>query len=212
MITIVPIVEGKGDKKALPRLVGRYFDEIRRDKGVHIDDPLDAGGKGGITNKKNLEMLLNDAATNKPQETAILISLDADADCSRSLAIRIATCASRFKLKYPVGVIVANRMFECWIISSISEMSKERRCGLRQGVRIPKDPELLANPKSWLESNLRFPPYVPNIYQERMANYINFTLAKAYSRSFRRLLKTLDEIAELNFAMIPRGYVLPHPA
>src|ERR1700719_2732498 len=88
---IVPIVEGRGEVNALPILLRSWL-RYRRYRNVEVDlaGPVWAGGKGTIVvahdsvNGRGVEHYVRLALLRQPD--VILILLDADEECPRTLA------------------------------------------------------------------------------------------------------------------------------
>ncbi|GEM_PF-2764946 len=207
MLAVVPIVEGTGDTNATRSLILRYL----RGRSI-ATDAISAKGRGNITRKGGLERLLSLASTIKPpyeaSRKAILVLLDADDEpCAGTFALNLAERAQKCRLPHPVAIVVANRMFESWVIGSFEEMVRYGVCTVCKTVTIPDDVESIHKPKQWLEVTMSEPPYVPEIHQESFSMFIDFNLVKQRCRSFRRFCKTLDEL--LTMTNPPRGHVLP---
>jgi hypothetical protein len=122
---------------------------------------------------------------------AILVLLDAEGDCPSHVAKSLSSRAAAIGVYRPVVIVIAQQMFESWFLASIETLADQ--LVLPDPFTAP-DPEAIGNPKRWL--NRHFPPgraYKETQDQEAMTFLINIKLVEGRSRSFRRLLKAVNE-------------------
>lgn len=217
---LILIVEGKGDAMALPGLVTRYYQE--RDY-YHIcvgGEPLISNGCGKLKvqsskeSKKHgghssgIEHYVEKAVKNKGAD-AILVVLDADAECTRNKKpglgpglLRRAEDAAEGK---PVAVVVACREYESWLVSGWK--------GIAEAIQTdPKSPFPDFNPQAISEQDQQNAesltgyerklgtalgePYVKTGSQRALTRYLTLTGHGApCGRSYKKLVKELERLA-----------------
>lgn len=205
---IVPIVEGRGEVDAVPILLRAWL-RFRRSRNVevHSDGPIYAHGKGNIAAAydsilgRGVEHYVRLALLRQPQADIILILLDADEDCPRSLAdALLARVRIMVPADFPIGVVVANKEYEAWFLAAFAS-AKFRRALEEQGLRprrhsLPRgmDVEAIADCKTRIETLVDF-KYKPTKHQPALTRILPFTSGMTRrSRSFRKLLKELHEL------------------
>lgn len=208
------IVEGSNDEDAMKCLLKGYKEKKQQLIDINIAKPTNAGGRSRII--KDLEKFLERAAIG--ENDAILVVLDADndkKDCPGSFAQELAKRAKKLKLPHPIGIVVATVEYEAWLIASIETIAPKHPKVLRQNVKCQQDPDKVSDPKGWLKQNRSEKPYDEAVHQGRMTEDIDFDCAERNSRSFRRLLKTIEEIVKVatdnkEEDKRQRGYVTPN--
>lgn len=216
MISIVPIVEGKGDAGAIEYLLERYFAEVCTDCVVKVEKPVVAESISEIVKENGLEKFLEDAATLRVRSyasKAIIVLIDADKEtCAGKYAGSLAQRAKTKAYPYPIAVVVAKRTFESWLIASIALIAANAPgFGISETIIPPSNPEDVSKPKDWLTDimrrDLKF-GYEPGTHQKRMAMYLDFTITQNTCPSFRRFVKTLEILVRVA-PNPPRGFVMP---
>ncbi len=205
---IVAIVEGHGEQKAVPKLLWRWF----KLNGLHeFHTPDDAINAKGCSKLKatheagkalGVEHYVRLALPARPH--GILIVLDADKECiqrarkrSEKLGPELLARARSVAPHVPVGVVVANRSYESWLLASIDEFRKEKV--LRKGAGLPQDFDIekAAGNKRRM-SKLLGEPYEETVHMKKLSSCIGFSnAASRRSRSFRKLVKELRMLTGL---------------
>lgn len=189
MPKIVPIVEGDGEVTAVPVLLRKILTrDLRFD--VQIARPKSANGRTNLIKEGGLERFIK-YAWKERDCGAILILLDAENECPEDIARNFSKRVEALGVIFPVVIVVAKRMYEAWILASISTISG--RLDLPSGLTPPADVEDVPNPKKWIDE--RFPPgraYKETQDQESMTVLMDLTLA-ASARSFQRLEHGVQE-------------------
>ena len=208
---IVPIVEGRGEVEAVPILLRSWL-RFRRYRNVDIDldGPVLAGGKGNLEVAydrvlgRGVEHYVRLALLGQPD--AILILLDADKECPRTLAAGLlARARTLVPSDYPIGVVVAKREYEAWFLAAfpstrfrreLMELGKKLNLHLtRQSLPRGIDIEGIADCKKYVAGLLGLEKYRPTTHQPDLTRILPFTPGMiGRSRSFRKLLKELDEL------------------
>lgn len=203
---IVPIVEGRGELEALPILLRNWL-RYRRYRNIEVDfaGPVWTGGKGTIVvahdsvHGRGVEHYVRLALLRRPD--VILILLDADDECPRTLAAGLLNQAkASVPANYPIDVVVAKREYEAWFLAAFP--SSRFRQALEQNRyqltsrSLPRKTEVedVADCKRYVAALLGLDKYRPTIHQPALTRILPFTRGMtARSRSFRKLLKVLHE-------------------
>lgn len=183
MPKIVPIVEGDGEVTAVPVLLRKILArDMRYD--VQVARPKNANGRGNLTKEGGLERFIR-YAWKERDCGAILVLLDAENECPVDIAREFSRRAEALGVLFPVVIVVAKRMYEAWILASISTIAGH--LDLPAGLMPPTDVEAVPNPKTWIDQ--RFPlgrAYKETQDQESMTVLMDLALASS-AQSFRRL-------------------------
>ncbi len=175
---IVPIVEGPGDVAAVPVLLRRILHERSDRYDIGVLRPKMAKGKGGIV--RRLEDFLG-YATITDGCAAILVLVDADADCPKELGIELADRARATTVGVPTVVVCAKREYESWFLASDKDFNG--------------DAEEYNGAKQWLNRRVASGlTYKETKDQVRFSATMDIDAAFHASRSFRRLCNAVDEL------------------
>lgn len=206
-LVIVPIVEGHGEVAAVPILLRRWLEHRRFHKNVAVDvkGPVRASGKGALTashsdGELGVGHYIGLALLRRPD--IIVVILDADDDCPKSQGAHLlARARGAVPADFPVGVVLANRMYEAWFLAALS--FKSFRDGVKSLGHTPtpsRDPtlvdvETVANPKAKIAEWLGVASYEPTVHQSALSRVLPFTTGmRRKSRSFRKLLEELESL------------------
>lgn len=193
MPKLVPIVEGDGEKTAVPLLLRKIlYSEINR-YDIQVSQAKNANGRGNLTKEGGLERFIK-YAWKEPDCGAIVVLLDAENECPEYIAKDFFFRIEAMGVLFPVVIVVAKRMYETWFIASISSIAGHSDLPL--ALTPPDDAEEVRNAKRWIEQH--FPAgraYKETQDQEELTNLLDVTLARS-SRSFRRLLHAIDEAVD----------------
>lgn len=213
--TIVPIVEGQGERAAVPILIRRWLAFRRfRNFEVEVRGPIRASGKGSLTaahaagGDLGVELFVRYALLRIPD--AILILLDADKDCPAKLGPSLLARARTVVAPgFPIGVVVANREYEAWFLAAFGSPSFRRGMAganytlTQKSIPRGMDVEAIPGCKSRVAEWIGIDRYEPTIHQPRLTEHLPFSAAmRRRSRSFRKLL---DELERLTAAARARG-------
>lgn len=208
--TIFCIVEGDGECKAVPTLVNRILKRLRRERvvkadpsrticthdGARITEPYDRERKLGV------EFFVERAAREKP--AGILVVVDAEERCLArrdaglpGLGIELKSRAQRIAGNIPLGVVVANRMFEAWVLSDFHSL--RARGHLPAGARLEEweEPESLSGCKGYIR-DLLGRKYRETQDQPRLAEHISLPLKPAMRRRAPSFFKLFREVKEIS--------------
>ena len=198
MPKIVPIVEGEGEKKAVPALCYKILHELER-YDIFVAVPIVVKGVGNLTRPGGLETFLK-AACREPDCAAVLTLIDADDACALTLAKSLSGRAASAGLGVPVSIVVAAREYEAWFLASLKTLRGrdiDGRFTLPANLEYTGDVESRRGVKEWLGKAL--PDgivYAPTLDQAPMSKLIDTVEARTNSRSFRRMCHAIEQIVE----------------
>lgn len=188
--TILPIVEGHSEEKAIPVLLRRLLDKLEHPE-VQVARPFRV--------KRNLVILPGEierailrGIQTRTGINGLLVILDADDDDPNQLEISLVS-RCRIVSPKPVAVVAARRELESWFLGS--KDSLRGVCGIRAGANAPEAPESIRGAKERLTRNMEGNRgYVEVKDQPAMAAKMDLGLALQRCLSFRRLLSELERL------------------
>lgn len=193
MPCIVPIVEGHGEKDAVPLLVRRI---LYRNQLWHwsVARPIQAGNLHKL--KKKLKEFVGYAQ--KVKDCAgILILLDLDDGCPAIAAADLAGQIRQIKPRCPVAIAFAHREYEAWFLSSIETIARNRPDSFPLNVKYEGDAESRRGVKEWLTHQMiSGRRYKPVLDQAGFTNLMDIESAYRHSRSFRRFCHAIKELVQ----------------
>lgn len=157
---------------------------------IQIARPKNANGRGNLTKEGGLERFVK-YAWKEPDCGAILVLLDSEGECPRSIAMDFSKRILTMGVIFPVVIVIAHRMYEAWFLASIATIAGH--LDLPAGLLPPLDAEAVGSPKAWINDKL--PPgraYKETQDQEAMTHLMDITLAST-TKSFRRLRHAIDQ-------------------
>ena len=191
---LIAIVEGKGEVGAIPDLLRRVLQERLSRYDIVVPKAKFTGGRQGL--EKKLEQYLEYALIE--QCNAIMVVVDADEDCPRTMAVQLAARAKAMVLQVPVAIVCPKPEYEVWFIAGLSnECGKEIRSRLHmaESVNAPTNVEDRGGAKDWLKRRMpKGRTYKPTQDQESLTHHIPLELVFQRSRSFRRLCHAVEEL------------------
>lgn len=188
--TVVCIVEGDGEVRAVPLLLRR----IAEAAGVFdlvVPVPIRVHKDQFLRRQEEFSRKLLLAAA-KAQGGAVLVILDADDDCPVALAADIASRAHEVIPHVNLRVVIARREFEAWLLGAVESLAGKR--GLPVDIEAPPVPDDVRNAKGWLSERMVGGRYHEVSDQPAFSAQFDIELAQGRSRSFRRLIKVLREV------------------
>jgi hypothetical protein len=207
---IICIVEGDGELTAVPTLVDRILRHLRRHRRLHADHTRVLNARCGdrITQPHNpdrqlgIEFFVQRAAREKP--AGILVVVDAEDRCRERaeagveplgphLHARAVTVAGSI----PVAVVVANRMFETWLLADFHSLRARQH--LPKTATFPdwRAPEADGAGKPHLREVLGG-RYQETVDQGRLASKVSLPLRRGIRQrapSFHKLYRDVDRIS-----------------
>ena len=194
VLSILPIVEGPGERQAVPLLLRRFFQHVMERNDLTVAQPIVANGNGNMDRK--LEKFLGYARIQKAD--GVIIVRDADDNCPHEIASNMADEVRRVNLGIPVVIVCPKPEFEAWFIGSLVGScgdSIRDYLGLAPNTTVPSNVEMLRDAKGWISR--RMPEgkiYKPTRHQAKLSARICVSEASIACRSFRRLLHAVEEL------------------
>ena len=193
MPCIVPIVEGHGEKDAVPLLLRRILSLYEKWNWT-IARPIQVGNINKLRMK--LSSFIKYALKHKDC-AGILILLDLDDGCPAIEKSKLSKQINSLYIHCPVSVVFAHREYEAWFLASIETIAKNKNNKFLKDLIYTKDIESKRGVKEWLTSQLPSGySYKPTVDQARFTKLIDIHLAKQRSRSFRRLCHAIEQIVK----------------
>ena len=150
-VSVSCVVEGHGEREAVPVLVRRIAQELTPPVTVEISRPIRIP-KTKLLKDGELERAVELATRIAKPHGGILVLLDSDTDCPAQLGPHLHQRAITACSGFPLAVILAKHEFEAWFLASANSLSGQR--GLSGCLHPPPDPESIQDPKGWLSSHM----------------------------------------------------------
>ena len=129
-----------------------------------------------------------------------MIVIDADKDCPVRLARELAKRIRTLGPAVPSAVVAAKSAFEAWLLADLESIAGRRVKGrvlIPASARRPEYPDEVRSAKSELIAlTARGTTYKETTDQPALASMIDLALVRERSRSFRRLLGAVSDIAD----------------
>lgn len=188
MRTLVFIVEGEGDKAAAPVLARRIL--IQNQMVAHIPPPIRVKRDRFLTQPDQSNRYLLLAKAKAGAEGKIIVLLDADADCPRSMVDRHLTRMRQVVAPVELAFVVANTEFEAWFVAGAESIQGKR--GLANQLTAPAEPERINGPKQWLRRHMPSNrTYSETLDQPALAAIFDWSVACTRSRSLDKFRREL---------------------
>jgi len=188
---IHPVVEGYGEVEAVRVLLPRVLDHLG-EQHVPIGPPI-RHPRSKLVTKEGIEKVVG-IAKRRPRCGAVLIIFDADDDCPRTLGPQLRLWAEQAAGSTVVGLILARSEYESWFLASIESIRGKR--GVSPTAPVVPDPESIRDAKGWLSRQMpALHPYKETTDQPALSAEINIKSALSRSRSFRKLVKEVEQVA-----------------
>ena len=189
-MTIQPIVEGHGEMEAVPALLRRLLAEGQV-TGVQVGKPIKRP-RNQLVREEPLARIVRFALL-RPECGAVLIILDGDTDCPKTLGPVLQRWAEAAAGEVPCAVVLAHREYEAWFLASIET--------LRGNIAILSDATSHPSPESPRDAkgelDLRMPhgaSYSPTVDQASLTALLDLESAYRHCRSFRKLVSAFGEL------------------
>jgi hypothetical protein len=187
--TIVCIVEGYGEVKALPVMLRRFAERC----GVYdlrVPEPIRVPRDRFLNRDDEFRRIVALASLRAAGGGLVLIVLDADDDCPVALSREVSTKAASLLRGAACSVVMANREYESWLIAAAPSLASKR--GLPDVVEQPRDSESIRDAKDWLSERMVAHSgncYRPVVDQAALSAVVDLDEALSQSRSLRKLEK-----------------------
>jgi len=191
-VFIAPIVEGRGEVEAVPKLLQRLFREGRQ-HGFLVVNPAVRIKPGSFLNDEDYFRRYIELAARKAQgypRGNVLILLDCEDECAGKLGPQLLARARKVHSQVPFTVVLAHREYEPWFLAAAPSLRSV--AGLPADLEAPADPEAIRGAKEWLAA--RMPNgYDPPNHQPLFTEHFSFAQAAAVP-SFARLQRKAQTI------------------
>jgi hypothetical protein len=189
---IACIIEGEGEKDAVPVLVGRILRWLHPKKRFKVI----VGAKlprGQLQDSQQLTKAVDAAAVRAGANGAVLVVADADDDPACQFGPGLAACAKQARIDRRVAVVLADVEYETWFIHAARSLADKH--GFTSGMRPATAPEQIRDAKGWLSQHRRpLRPYHPPTDQVALTQIMSLKQARA-SDSFDKLCREIHFLA-----------------
>ena len=197
MIPIASIVEGDGEVSALPILLRRLAAELEPATLVNPLPPIRVRRDRFLNKEEEFRRQLLLAAAKSGEQGWILIVLDADDECPKTLGVNIYRRAQQHVPHRKVSVVLANREFEAWFMAAATSLNGVRGFSVAPQEKI--EAETPRNAKGWMREHMQGGNYSEIRDQPAFTAKFDIQQALHNSRSFRKHCKEwLTHIAQHN--------------
>jgi hypothetical protein len=180
------IVEGHGEVHALPVLLRRLIPHMP----INLVGPPYRMKRSQMRDERSLTAAVEFAVGRTSDDDGVLIVLDADDDCAVTLGNEVLRHARAAGRRRRVGVVVANREYEAWLVAGAPGLAGKR--GLPPSLAAPDDADALRNPKAWLAQRMPH-GYRETLDQPALSQSMDLVAARK-SRSFRKFVKEVTRL------------------
>lgn len=194
MVKIVAIVEGHGEVEALPLLLRRIAEIAAPGIVPEIPKPIRVP-RQRILKQGEVERAVELAARKGDADGRILVLLDADHDCPRSLAADVLDRANVARADRRIRVVVAKAEYEAWFLAAAESLAGLR--GIREDVTAPEDCEAIRDAKGWLSG--RMPTgrsYRETLDQPALTARFDLDAAREASPSFGKMWRDVRDLLQ----------------
>ena len=193
MATIVQIVEGHGEVRAVRTLIMRTAQTVAPDIHVNVVQPIRV--KRNLVVKPNeLEKRIRLAASKGGRDGRILALLDADQDCPAELGPKLLSRAQQERNDRKIAVVIAKAEYESWFVAAAASLIGAR--GLTANVMAPADPESLGSPKEWIRKRMQGGRYRETTHQAALTSRFDLAMARGSAPSFDKMCRSVAALLE----------------
>jgi hypothetical protein len=196
-LRVVVIVEGHGEDGAIRTLLERIWYELL---GGDFIEVIPWRGKQGQLRKKDGLCPVVEAAAIKLHSTErtdfrrlLMVMTDSEnEECPRTVAPdRVAWAREvRSDPATEIACVMPHPMFETWFAAAAESLRGKN--GLPANLPKPEDPEKDGLGKAWIKNHLPR-KYKETVDQPRFVGHMSLTECRDSSRSFRKLVKELEQ-------------------
>jgi len=195
-------VEGHGDNSAIRILLSRIWSELLGGEYIEILTPIRTKRNRIVREDELTRALglavskLREGARDKPENSMILLLLDADSDLPCVLGPDLLRRAHQIRSDMDIACVIANVDYETWFAAAAGSLGKF--LAFPAGFAITDNPERERLGKGWVKSRFRIGQYSPRVDQPRMTQAMDLTLCRQRSLSFDKLCRELEARFERN--------------
>ena len=189
------IVEGHGDREAVPILIRRIAASLYPELTVIIPRPTRIH-RNKIVKKDGLEREVQLVARRIAGQGAIFIILDSDNDCPAELGPELLNRALQVQGNLLIAVVLAKHEFESWFLAAAESLRGKR--GLRSDIHSPNEPEAIRGAKEWLNGQMDgIRKYSERFDQPALAALFDLEQARradSFDKCYRDIVRLLEEL------------------
>jgi hypothetical protein len=149
VVHVACVVEGHGEREAVPTLVRRVAQSLRR--VARVSQPIRIP-RSKLVKEDELERAVTLAAMRLGGPGGVLVLVDADDDCPARLGPKMLAWAAHARSDVAVAVVLAKMEFEAWFLAAAHSVAGYR--GLCAPLVPPADPESVRDAKGWLSRHM----------------------------------------------------------
>ncbi len=206
MLQIAAIVEGHGEKTALPELIRR----IGAEHGRYDLSVKTSRLPGGTVTDERLAEFVRTAANSVGENGVVLVLLDLDKGCPAEAGPKLRERLNRIYCACPLFSTLAYREYESWFLAAAESLSE--RGYLLDGTASPEDPDAFRSAKDWLTDHMAGSRrYRETTDQVAFSATFDMAAARARSKSFARFYRICEEMLK-HAAKQPPDQSPPNPA
>lgn len=195
MITIASIVEGHGEVAALPVLLRRIAARVAAQHVVNVPRPFRVQRQGFLKSNE-FERSIEFAANRSGAGGRILILLDANSDCPKTLAAKILRRARRARSDRTIQVVLAKMEYEAWFLATAESLAGRR--DIKPDIVSPPDPEAVRDAKGWISKQMEpGRSYSPTTDQPALTAVFDMDAARKGAPSFDKLYRAVESLLTL---------------
>lgn len=189
------IVEGHGDREAVPVLIRRIAERLDPALVVHVAPPIRTS-RYKLVNPGELERAVELVTRRVGGQGAVLILLDSEDDCPAHLGPELLRRAVQVRSDVPLAVVLAKCEFESWFLAAADSLRGNR--GLVKDLSSPPDPEAIRGAKEWLSQRMESGrTYSETLDQPALAACFDFDMARradSFDKCYRDIVRLLTNL------------------
>lgn len=151
MLRIALIVEGHGEREAVPILIRRIAQAIDPALTPMVH-PILRVPAAKLIKEGEIERAIEFVVRSNAGQGGVLVLLDCDDGCPAQDGPALLSRAQRARPDVPVSVVLAKREFEAWFLAAADSLRGQR--GLRHDLVPPSSPESIRGAKEWLQDHM----------------------------------------------------------
>lgn len=196
-VTIACVVEGEGERVALPKVLFRIAHESAV-WGLHVPPPKRVP-RSRLLSPGGIEGEVGEAAYRVTSAGGVLVVIDADDDRPGCRGPELLARAQSARSGMLVSVVLANKEFEAWFVAAASSLAG--RFGFPDDLTAPANPESIRGAKEWL-TRQRTPghPYKPTVDQAPLASAFDLKQAREGAPSFDKFCREVERLLDVKRA------------
>lgn len=179
MPRLVPIVEGRGDTKAVQKIVAKLAGALNPRVVVTHSFESNRHRLGRPDNVANVCRV----AMSKRDATLALIVFDADKDCAAELSTKLRSALASANLRN-IGLAIAVQEYEAWLLPNLEALDGSRWIG--------DEPESIRDAKGTIRRMLG--SYTPTEHQEKLTSRIDVARTRSICPSFDKLVREVERL------------------